>query len=445
MPRALDVQESGMKKTDLSLSAPACIARPVRLPLRTLSAIVLCAAQSGAFAQTVDFDSALRAAQQHAPQLQARSAGVLGAQALQAGAAQLPAPKLTLGIDSLPVTGPNRGSLTRDDFTQRQIGWMQDVPNQAKRAARADVALARTEREQALLEIERRAVRREAGLAWLASFFAGKRLALFDELITQQALLQKTAPAQLAAGRIAPADVTLLGIDALALEDRRDELRRDAAQASAQLQRWVGDTSAAQPSADTTSPLPVLVVDRPLLMANLARNPEIAALAPMRALASAGLREAEAAGRGDWSWSVNYGRRGPGYGDLVSVLLTFELPLSPSQRQQPQMRAGQQELERIGAEHADLVLRQTQEIDMLLAELAELDSKLTRLTEQAQPLAAQRSALTLAAYEGGRDKLAAVLEARKQQTELGLRALDLQAKQRAVQWRLNSIVAEPTP
>ena len=434
-----------MKKIDSSVKAPACIAKPVRVFFSTLCAIALCAAQSGAFAQALDFDSALRAAQQRAPQLQARSAGVLGAQALQAGAAQLPAPKLTVGIDSLPVTGPNRGSLSRDDFTQRQIGWMQDVPNRAKREARADAALARTEREQALLQMEQLAVRREAGLAWLASFFAGKRLALFDDLIAQQVLLQNTAPAQLAAGRIAPADVTLLGIDALALEDRRDELRRDAAQASAQLQRWVGDAGGARPSADATSPLPGLAVDRPFLLANLARNPEIAALAPMRALASAGVREAEAAGRGDWSWSVNYGRRGPGFGDLVSVLLTFELPLSPAQRQQPQIRAAQQELERIGAEHDDLLRRQTQELDMLLAELAELDSKLARLTQQAQPLAAQRSALTLAAYEGGRDKLAAVLEARKQQTELGLRALDLQARQRAVQWRLNSIVAEPTP
>ena len=421
------------------------MARPLRVPLSTLSVIALCAAQSGAFAQALDFDSALRAAQQRAPQLQARTAGVRGAQALQAGAAQLPAPKLSVGIDSLPVTGPNRGSLVRDDFTQRQIGWMQDVPNRAKRAARADAALARTEREHALLRMEQLAVRRETGLAWLTSFFAGKRLALFDELMTQQVLLQKTAPAQLAAGRIAPADVTLLGIDALALEDRRDELRRDATQASAGLQRWLGDAGGAQPTADAASALPVLTVDRPFLLANLSRNPEIAALAPMRAMASAGVREAEAAGRGDWSWSVNYGKRGPGYGDLVSVLLTFELPLSPSQRQQPQMLAGQQELERIGAEHDDLLRRQTQEIDMLLAELTELDSKLMRLTEQAQPLAAQRSALTLAAYEGGRDKLAAVLEARKQQTELGLRALDLQARQRAAQWRLNSIVAEPTP
>lgn len=438
-----------MKKINFPIKAPAHMARPVRVLFSVLSAIALGATHASASAQTLDFDSALRAAEQRAPQLQARSAGVRGAQALQAGAAQLPAPKLTLGIDSLPVTGPNRGSLTRDDSTQRQIGWMQDVPNRAKRAARADAALARADREQALLRLEQLNVRRETGLAWLASYFAAKRLASFDELINQQALLQRTAPAQFAAGRIAPADVTALGIEALALEDRRDELRREAAQAGAMLARWVGDANSdagsGPPRADTAAPLPVLTVDRTFLLANLTRNPEIAALAPMRALASAGVREAEAAGRGDWSWSLNYGKRGPGYGDLLSVLLSFELPLTPAQRQQPQMRAGQHELERLTAEHDELLRKQTQELDLLLAELAELDGKLTRLSQQAQPLAAQHAALTLAAYESGRDKLAAVLESRKRQTELSLRVLELQSKQRAVQWRLKSIVAEPTP
>ena len=416
------------------------------LPIFTGAGIyALFAVSTLASAQGIAFNDAVDIALQRAPQLQARSASVQGAQALQISAAQLPDPKLTLGIDSLPVTGPSRGSLTRDDFTQRQIGWMQDVPNRAKRAARADAALARTAREQALLEMEKLTVRREAGLAWLASFFAEKRLALFDELITRQKLLQSTAPAQVAAGKINPGDVATIGMDTLALEDRRDELRREADQAGITLRRWVGDIDGKKAVADLTSPLPMMAVDRAYLLANLERNPEIATLVPMQAMASAGVREAEAAKRGDWSWSVNYGKRGQGYGDLVSVLLTFELPLSPAQRQQPQIRAGQKEVERITAEHDELVRRQTHELETLLSELGEIDSKLNRITGQAQPLAAQRAALTLAAYESGRDKLGSVLESRKQQTELSLRAIELQARQRALQWRLNSIVPEQTP
>lgn len=416
-----------------------CCALSVRRCGHIMSALMLSAVNLGVAAQDMDFDGALRAALDRAPLLQARGASVQGAQALQTSAAQLPDPKLTLGIDSLPVNGPNRGSVSRDDFTQRQIGWTQDVPNRAKRAARADAAQARTERERALLQMEQLTVRRETGLAWLASYFSGKRLALFDELIVQQELMKKTAPAQLAAGKINPSDISAIELDALALADRRDELQREAAQSRALLRRWAGDAASAR------GPAPEFTVDQPYLLATLERNPEIAVLTPIHAMADAEVREAEAARQGDWSWSVSYGKRGQGFGDLVSVLLTFELPLSPGQRQQPQIRARQQELLRIAAERDELVRRQTQELQALLAELGELDSKLQRLTQQALPLAAQRTDFTLAAYESGRDKLAAVLEARKQQTELGLRALELQARQRAVQWRLNSILPEQAP
>ena len=414
------------------------------LPLRPWSysaAVFFLALPFGASAQGLGFEEALRVAAERAPLLKARTASVRGATALQASAAELPDPKLSVGIDSLPINGPDRGSLTRDNFTQRMLGWTQDVPNRAKRAARSDAALARTEREQALLQTEQLTVRRETGLAWLARYFANKRLQLFEDLISQQQLLQDTAKGQLAAGRIAPADVSVLQLETLALADRRDELQREADNAHAALRRWTGHTVAAGLSGD----IPRLQVDRDWLRTNIQRSPEVASLTPMLAMADADIREAEAAKSGDWSWGVRYGKRGPAYSDFVSVQLTFDWPLSPETRQQPMIRAKQKELERIEAERDDTLLQQTQALETALIELAETSSKLERLTQQSLPLAAQRAALTLAAYQSGRDKLASVLEARKQQTEIGLRALELQARQSAVQWRLNSIIPEQAP
>ena len=411
------------------------------IPLAGLTALAVW--QAAALSQTpgaLDFDSALRAAEQNSPLLRARKASTQGVAALEASAALLPDPKLTLGIADFPVNGPNRGSLTRDNFTMRQIGVSQDVPSRAKRAARAEVASARTERERAMQGIDALTVRRETGLAWIARFYAEKRLALIDTLIDQQRQMVDTAPAQYAAGKSSAAAVPMARLDALAQTDRRDEMRKEVSQARLLLARWVGG------SATATNPLasesPSFKVDASALRANIERSPDIALLTPQRNVAQAEVREADAAKVGDWGWGVSYGRRGQGYGDLVSVQLTFELPLAPNERQQPLVRAKQKELERLNAEREDLVRKQTQELDSLLAELDEIRSKLTRLTTEAQPLAAQRSALTLAAYESGRDTLSAVLDARKQQTELSLRALELQGKQAAVQWRLNTFIAE---
>ena len=413
-------------------------------PTRWFSVAVLATSAAGLSAQvvqtrqTLDFDAALRIAAEQAPSLKARVATAQGASALQTSAAQLPDPKLSVGIDSLPINGPDRGSLVRDNFTQRQIGWSQDVPNRARRAARSDAALARTEREQVLLQMDKLTVRREAGLAWLQRFFADKRLSLFDELTAQQRVLIDTAPGQLAAGKIAPADVTLLKIEATTLADRRDELQRESHHAHAALRRWLGDSEA---NALTAEP-PLIKLDRAYLQTNLERNPEIAALRPLRAMAEADLREADAMKSGDWSWSVRYGKRGPAYSDFLSAQLTFDLPLSPGTRQQPLISARQKELERIDNEREDLLRRQKQDLEALLNELDESSSKLDRLNAQTTPLAAERAALTLAAYQSGRDKLGAVLEARKLQLEIGLRALELQGKKLSLQWRLNSIIAE---
>lgn len=384
----------------------------------------------------LDFDTALRTAAQQAPMLRARAAGTQGATALQTSAGLLPDPKLTLGVQDFPVSGPAQGSLTRDNFTMRQIGFSQDVPNRAKRAARAELAQARTDRERALERVEAQTVRRETGLAWIARFFAEKRVALLASVVAQQRQLVDTAPAQYAAGKSMASAVPMARLDALALSDRQDELQREVTQARVQLQRWVGSSAA------LVGDLPDFSVDANYLHANIERSAGIAAIAPQQAMAQAEVREADAAKVGDWGWGVMYGRRGQGYGDLVSVQFTFELPLAPNERQQPLVIAKQKELQRLNSEREDLVRQHTQELDTLLAELDESKRKLARLTSEAQPLAAQRSALTLVAFENGRDTLSAVLQARQQQTELDLRALELRAKQAAVQWRLKTLIAE---
>ena len=419
--------------------------RPDNLYRHIFTGAVLSALATSACAQALGFDETIRLAIERAPNLQGRVASVQGAAALETSAGQLPDPKLSLGIADFPVSGPNKGSLTRDDFTMRQIGYAQDVPNRAKRAARSDAALARTEREQALLQVERQSVRREAGLAWLASHFAQRRLALYSELTGHQQLLQQTAPAQFAAGKISAADVAMVELEALALADRQDELQREVTQAATLLARWLATPVSTSMAASAPASLPTFKVSRDDLLNNLTRNPEVESLTPMRAMAEAELREAEAAQTGDWGWSVGYGRRGQGYGDLVSAQLTFELPIAKGQRQEPPIRAKQKELTRIDAERDDLLRRHTQEIDTLLAETTELAHKLRRLTQQTLPLTAQRSAYTLAAYESGKDSLNSVQEARKQQSDTGLRALELESRLRAAQWRLTTFVPESAP
>ena len=282
-------------------------------------------------------------------------------------AGRLPDPRLGLGLENVPVTGADAFSLTADFMTMFKVGWMQEVPNRGKRKAQVEVALALTEREQAVLAAERQAVKRKAAVAWLARYFAEKRLATLGALERENRVLQSTVNARVAAGRALPADVTMARQEALQLADRRDELVAELARTQAALARWIGDAA----DATLAGPPGGLVVDPQHLRENLAHHVELAAFAPMSRMAQAQVHEAEAAKKGDWAWEVSYAQRGPSFSNMVSLQVAIELPLFNATRRDPQILAKRKELQRIEAEREEMLRKHTEEIQGELAQLSQ--------------------------------------------------------------------------
>jgi cobalt-zinc-cadmium efflux system outer membrane protein len=385
----------------------------------------------------LSFDETTRLAHEQAPALQAQRSTLDGAQALLPAAATLPDPRLIVGLDNLPVTGADRFSTTADFMTMQRIGVMQEVPNSAKREARTAGAQARIERERSLLAVTELAVRRDAGLAWLAVYFAESRAARLAGLERENQLLQDTLDARIASGQALPAERTMARIDALMIADRRDDALRDVERARASLRRWVGARGA--------EPLeggpPAWQIKPEQLRAELHRHAEIAPYDAMQAMAWAEAREADAEQRGDWGWELVYSRR-PQYGDMMSFQLVFDLPWDRERRQQPQLMAKQREAARIEAERADTLRRHSEDIDAQLAELKALDAQHARLERQALALNTERVALALASYQAGRGDLGAVLMARREAVETQLRLIDLDAQRAALRVRLNSLIVE---
>lgn len=389
----------------------------------------------------LSFEAAQALALERAPQLAARRAALEGALAQRTSASQLPDPRLSMALENLPISGPMRFSLTAEPMTQRTFGWMQDMPNAGKRAARAEAAQARADREQAMLQFDALMVRRDVAQAWLASWFAQQRLAAFTALEAENRLLQETLAGRLAAGSAMPADALMARQEALMLADRRDELQRESAQAKAALRRWLDDDADRALAGEP----PLMAVSPHRLHDDIPRHADLQAVEPMLRMAQADVAEAEAGKRGDWSWQVMYSRRASAFGDMVGVQFNFELPLWASERQDPQIRARRQETERIRLEREDMQRRRREEIDMQLAELDEAARMATRLQTQVSPLADERLRLAMAAYEAARGPLADVLTARRERAEIGLKLLQLQARQQALLARLNYLTPEKQP
>ena len=384
-------------------------------------------------------DETIEAARSQAPSLQSQQSTLAGAQLQQRSAATLPDPRLTVGVDNLPISGADRLSLTRDFMTMQRLGLMQEVPNRAKREARSAVASARVDRERSLLAVAQLAVKREATLAWTAVFYAERRASSLNDLERENRILQDTLDARVASGKAMPADRTMARLEALALADRRDDAQRDVAKARVALRRWVG--ARADEALGGTPPANPVQPDA--VRSSLHRHADVAPYAPMRAVAQAEAGEAATDARGDWAWEVAYSRRGPAYGDMVSFQLSFDLPWQKTQRQQPQVAARLSEIRRIDAEREEALRRLTAEVEAQLADLQALDTQRARLDGSGQALALERLALALASYEAGRGDLAAVLMARRDAVEARLRLIDLDAQRAALRARLNHLSTEP--
>jgi outer membrane protein, heavy metal efflux system len=280
-------------------------------------------------------------------------------------------------------------------------------------------------------------VQRDAALAWLAVYFAERRVARLDALERENRVLLDTLDARIASGQALPAERTMARQEALALADRRDDAKRDIAKARAALRRWVG----ARADEALAGEPPDLAVRAQRLREELHRHAEIAPYAAMQAAAQAEVGEADAEQRGDWAWELVYSRR-PQYSDMMSIQLSFDLPWQAGQRQQPQVLARQKEVLRIEAERDEALRRHREEIEAQLAELQALESQRKRLDDAGQALANERVALALASYQAGRGTLGDVLTARRDAVETQLRLIDLDAQRLALRVRLNTLIAE---
>src|SRR5258708_27190456 len=157
-----------------------------RRALLVTLANLLVFSSAGAWAQTtLTLASAQRLAVERSRQLVAQDAAVTASREMAVAAGQLPDPVATLGINNLPINGPDAWSLTRDFMTMSSVGVMQEFTRAEKREARAE----RFEREAEKSVAERVAsvagIQRDTALAWLDRYYAEAMQTVISEQ-TQQ-------------------------------------------------------------------------------------------------------------------------------------------------------------------------------------------------------------------------------------------------------------------
>lgn len=392
--------------------------------LRLVPSIVLCVAlgTQAALAQSqLSLERAVAAATGRSQLVIAADAQARAARETATAAGQLPDPVLKLGLNNLPIDGPDRYSVTRDFMTMRSVGVMQELTRADKRAAHIE----RAERNVLLADVVRRQavaeVRRDSALAWFDRSFAESMREQLKRQIDQAQQQVQAAEAVYRSGRGSQGDVFTARAEVEVLRDRLDETDREIELATVRLARFVGDVAkeplASRPSfalaADDALP-----IDRTLVVAERLSQ-ENAALADARV--------AEAERRADWSVELMLSQRGPAYSNMVSINLSVPLQWDQRNRQDREHAAKLAMVDEARARREDAERAVEADIRAVRTAWRNQERRLRRHDEALLPLAEQRSAAALAAYAAGSGSLAGVLEARRSEQQVHLDRLRIEA------------------
>lgn len=379
------------------------------------------------------FEEALRAAETQAPQLKAKAENVAAAKSNVLPAGELPDPRLALGIDNLPVNGPDAYTLSRDFMTMRRIGVMQEFPNGAKRAARVAAAQGRVSLAEAQTRVTRLDALRETAVAWIARETAERQLALIEPLRHENRLLDAAVRARIAGGRGAATDAVAPRQEAAMIDARADELHARRDQAIAALGRWIG--ASANEALQGTSP--DWPISRETLVHGLHRHPELVEFDSKERVLDAEIGEAQAEKRPDWGLELAYQQRGPQFSDMVSFQVKFDLPVFPGSRQDPRIAAKRAERAELDAEREATLREHAAMLESDLADYQRIEKDVRRQREVLLPLAREKVALAMAAWRGGRGDLAEVIAARRDGIDIELKAIELDGQRRQTAARLH--------
>jgi len=405
---------------------------PLKPFQRQRMVIAMLLAGFSSLSHALTFDDALRLAQTKAPQLEAREAAVAAAQSNALPAGALPDPKLVLGVDNLPVNGPDAYSVSRDFMTMRRIGVMQEFPNGAKRKARVAVAQDKVAVAEAQTRITRLTILRETAIAWIARKTVEQELAHMDDLRAENRLLDSAVKAMLAGGKGTATDAVMPRQEAALIEDRADALRTRREQAIATLKRWIG-AAAEEPLQGTSPDWPI---SHDVLAHSMHRHPELTEFDSKERMLDAEIGEAQAEKKPDWALELAYQQRGPQFSDMVSMQVSFDLPIFPGSRQDPKIAAKRAERAGLDAEREATLREHTAMLESDLAEHRRLANAVKRQREVLLPLADEKVALAMAAWRGGKGSLAEVIAARREHIDTELQVIELEGQRRQVAARL---------
>ncbi|MEQ9861783.1 TolC family protein [Pectobacterium cacticida] len=362
------------------------------------------------FAADLSLEQALQAAERYSADLSANQHQINALQNMADAATQLPDPKLKFGVENLPLGGNNGRRLSREGMTMQRIGIMQTYVSSRKRDSKAQAIRVAANVRQSNSDTIRARLQRETAQAWLDLALLRQTLNEVTALVAESQRQIAVQKARVAAGSEA-SNVLDARLTLATMQDKQTDVERDAHIAHARLVQLTGmadiKISGKLPSIERLPASP----DE--LSHAIHRHPEMQQAQREAELAQARSAQSAAAAIPNVDVEVYYAKRGDDYDDMAGMMVTVDLPLFKSRRQDKDYAA---DVSR-NMEARDKVLLIEREhraqLDALIAQYQAARSRWQRLNHEILPLQQQRIKLIQAQYQSGSSTLSAVLNARR--------------------------------
>ncbi|HDL8491507.1 TPA: TolC family protein [Yersinia enterocolitica] len=362
-------------------------------------------------AADITLDQALVSAERYSAELSANQHQVNALENMASSATQLPDPKLKFGIENLPVGGSNARRFTREGMTMQRIGIMQDYVSSDKRQRKADTLSAEARKTAAGNETIRTRLQKETAQAWLD-------LALTEQAASDAKVLVQESEKQIAlqragvaSGGALPSSVLDARLTLAAMQDRLTTAQRDVALAQTRLTQLTGiEVQHVDGPLPKFSRLPAAIT---VLRDSINQHPEILLASREAEVAKARSAQSAIAAIPDIGIEVYYAKRAEEYEDMAGVMVTVDLPLFRSQRQDKDYAADVSRTMEANDQLTLLTRNHRAQLDTLLAQYQATQQLWQRQINAVLPLQKQRVDLMMAQYQANKSDLSSVLESRR--------------------------------
>ncbi|VAW61540.1 hypothetical protein MNBD_GAMMA09-712 [hydrothermal vent metagenome] len=339
-------------------------------------------------------------------------------------------PRIKLGAQAVPI---DSFDLEQENMTQLVVGYQQMLPrgDSLTNASESMMALSRTQSARA--QQRDRQVLMKVRQAWLDVVLQEKTQAIIQENRELFEQMLDISQAFYASGRQQQQDVVQAELEISLVDDRLERARSELMVAEANLAKWVGDENMLQGVAVEQADLSLKgLSELAELKRRLENNPELTAMREQVISQQKKLNMAGDQYSPQWGFDITYGYRsgnngnnprGEARSDFLTAMVTLDLPVFTSNKQDRNVSAEKQRLQAVRYQQLDVNRELLKRLQSVVGRLQKLKDRHQLYENKVLPQARQNAEVSLRGYQSGVVSFFTLTRARV--TELNTHLADL--------------------